>query len=254
MNTQSSPIKIFAVLALLVIALVAVYFSLNKTLKIIPENLSQVGTSSTSYSTSTLGLPNNETPKDGKPIIKKLDLPNALNIDQKGTWVIYASSTDGKELTYSAVWGDEVGGVSNPVVVKNNTFTHSYAYAGSYNPVITVYGSNGQSVYASAGIRVLGEITKAPTIYSLSPSSATPGTLITVNGAGFTGPKTIPGGPGTMPSNEVLFDGEGLAGVTSNGVNNLYFLIPDKAKVGKHSVQVKNSNGTSNSVEITVTK
>jgi len=40
--------------------------------------------------------------------------------------------------------------------------------------------------------------------------------------------------------------------VTANGVNNLYFLIPSDAKVGKHTVQVKNSNGSSNVVKVVV--
>lgn len=252
MNTQSSPIRIFSIIALLIVALVGVYFSLNKNINILPTNLTQVGTSTNSNATTTANIPN----QIGKPVITKLDMPQALNVDQKGTWTVYASSTDGKGLSYSAVWGDEV--IADPTAVVNlikqvsPTFTHSYSYPGVYNPVITIYGSTGESVYASVGARVIGETKKAPIVYSLSPSSATAGSLITINGAGFTPPKSVPNGPGTMPSNEVLFDGTVLAGVTSNGVNNLYFMIPNDAKLGKHTLEVKNLNGKSNAVKVIV--
>jgi hypothetical protein len=245
MNNQSSPNKIIISIAVLAVALVGVYFSMNKAPKIAPENMIQTGTSTTSTSSV------------GKPTITKLDLPSGpLNVDQEGTWTVFASSTDGKALTYSVVWGDEVVTdptvAVNPVKIGTSTFSHAYSYPGVYTPTITIYGSDGQSVYASVGQRILGETKKAPIIYSLAPSSAEAGTLVTINGGGFTAPKPIPNGPGNMPSNEVLFDGVGLAGVTANGVNNLYFLIPSDAKVGKHTVQVKNSNGSSNVVKVVV--
>lgn len=259
MNTKSSPVKIIILVAVLVVGLIAVYFSLNKTLKINPESLSQIGTSTAMNSTSTVGLPDNSVPKSGKPVIVKLDIPQGLTVNQKGTWKMYASSTDGGELTYSATWGDEVNAdPNNPVIptkTTNPTFTHAYAYAGTYNPVITAYAKDGQSVYASLGVKVTGDNSKkTPIVYSLSPNSATAGTLITINGAGFTAPKPIPNGPGTVPSNEVVFNGTNLGGVTSNGANSLFFIIPDTAKPGTYSVEVKNSNGNSNTVKLTVTK
>lgn len=241
MNTQSSN-KIYITITIVVIALVAVYFSLNKNVKVASENPVQVATSTTNVI--------------GKPVIRKIDLPQALNINQAGTWTVYASSTDGKGLTYSATWGDEVitdpSETITPVKTNNPTFTHAYQYPGVYNPVITIYGSNGQSVYASAGARVLGETKKTPIIYSLSPSTATAGTLVTINGAGFTASKPVPNGPGTIPSNEVIFDGADIGSASMNGINSLYFIIPDTAKAGKHSIEIKNPNGKSNRVYVIV--
>ncbi len=246
MNNQSSLTRTFITIAVLIIAVITVYFSLNKKINISPSVVNEIGT-------STSALPNESISTSSKPVITKLDLPQVLNVDQKGTWVIYASSTDGGELTYSVTWGDEISS-NDPIITKNFTFTHSYSYPGAYNPVFTIYGSNGESVYASVGARVIGETTKAPIIYSLSPSSATVGTLIAINGAGFTLPKSVPNGAGAVPSNEVLFDNVSLDSVTMNGVNNLYFLIPDTAKEGKHLIVVKNQNGRSNSVMLEVTK
>lgn len=241
MNT-SSPKKIFISLAVLVLAIVAIYFSLNKNISIPTNNVDRAATTST----------------DGKPVITKFDIPTGLNVNQNGTWVLYASSTDGGELKYSALWGDEIIKDSNdafvPFITSSSTFNHTYSYPGVYNPVLTVYGKNGKSVYASIGIRVLGDIgTKPPIVYSLSPSSATAGELVTINGAGFMAPMPVKNGVGSVPSNEVLFDGKGLGGVTSNGINNLYFIIPNDAKPGKHTVEVKNPNGKSNSVNVIVT-
>lgn len=240
MNTSSKRIIISSIV--FIIALIVLYFTQTQ--------LEAPSANTNTASSSTLAV--------GKPIITKLDLPQAINVDQVASWTIHASSTDGLDLKYSVLWGDEVvtdpDKTVKPVKVSSNTFTHAYNYPGVFNPVFTIYGSNGQSVYASVGARVLGESKKAPILYSLSPSAVIAGDLVYVTGAGFTPPKQVPNGPGTMPTNEVIFDGQSVPGVTYNGINSLYFIVPNDTKNGKHTVQVKNSNGPSNTISLIVKK
>jgi len=81
--------------------------------------------------------------------------------------------------------------------------------------------------------------TGAPFILSLSSSQGLPGTEIIIYGERFlTAPKT----------NDILWDGSAIRKISSPDGKTLSFAVPSTARVGWHSIQVKNENGVSNKV------
>ena len=98
--------------------------------------------------------------------------------------------------------------------------------------------------------------TPAPFIQNISPSSGTVGTSVTLSGYGFSNNSTV------------VFGGSGISNVYSNG-SSLTFTIPEYTSVcppgaycimmarqvtpGTYSIYVQNQNGTSNTVNFTVT-
>lgn len=96
-----------------------------------------------------------------------------------------------------------------------------------------------------------------PFVSSIRPTSGPPGTLITVSGKGFTptsGYRGSPDGGGDYGGNTVRLGSD----VTVKNVNsadgvNLQFEIPKNVAPGVYMLTIVNSNGTSNSVDLTVT-
>lgn len=108
------------------------------------------GTSNSVNFTVTSG-----TQANNPPVINGIDSPTNLSVDQTGTWTVRATDVTGGGLNYSVVWGDEVYATTYTTKTSlpylpnwnNSTFTHVYHSAGTFTPVFTVTGSNGQSVH-----------------------------------------------------------------------------------------------------------
>jgi len=98
----------------------------------------------------------------------------------------------------------------------------------------------------------------APFISSLKPSSGPAGTSITVSGKGFTPTAGFMGSPDSREDyggNTVRLGSD----VTVKNLNSadgttVTFDIPQNVAPGVYSVTIVNSNGTSNSVNLTVTE
>ena len=94
------------------------------------------------------------------PIISGVSGPQSLNVNQNGTWTVMASSSNGGNLSYSVVWGDETtyanlsGSVSSTEFKQSATFTHNYSQSGSYIPTFTVTNEKGQSATTSLSVNV----------------------------------------------------------------------------------------------------
>ncbi len=210
--------------------------------------------------TVTSGTQNNNA-----PVINGLDAPTSLNVDQAGTWKVWATDVAGSGLNYEVKWGDEVYATTNttktslPVLPnwQNSTFTHVYHSAGTYTAVFTVTGSNGQSAQASASVIVKNNA-QVPVINYLSPTSGRVGTNVMIYGSGFSS------------TNTVLFDGGPVNNVVSNSGTSMTFNVPEyvgidcapnmyctmiarQITLGTHPVVVRNSNGVSNTLYYTVT-
>ena len=100
--------------------------------------------------------------------------------------------------------------------------------------------------------------TPAPFIQNISPSSGTVGTSVTLSGYGFTNNSTV------------YFGGSPISNLYSNNGTNLSFTIPEYTSVcppgaycimmarqvtpGTYSIYIQNQNGTSNTVNFTVTE
>ena len=107
-------------------------------------------------------------------------------------------------------------------------------------------------------------IANAVRIYSMTPRSGPVGTLVTIDGTGFTNDNTIHFGSGVVP--HVAMSGQNIG-----GVQKLTFIVPDaltpacyymsprclmpsrETSPGNYDVSVENTNGTSNGVTFTVT-
>lgn len=220
------------------------------------------------------------------PTISGINGPQALNINQTGTWTVMASSINSGNLTYSVNWGDQpvyAYGVNSNYVYpsqQNATFTHTYTQAGTYTPVFTVTNSSGQSVNSSLSVVVSGYNNTsyiAPVISSISISSGRVGTQFTIYGRGFNNTNicniyscanniyssnsynTISFGLSIIP-NVISSDGATLTFTIPAYTNSAcqyttpacvipqYQIIP-----GTYPIFVTNTNGTSNAVNFTVT-
>lgn len=110
---------------------------------------------------------------------------------------------------------------------------------------------------------------KVPYILYADPASGQVGGLINLYGVNFTPSKKITNGPGYTMTNTILFDGGPVSSVTQNGTDSVSFIIPESvgadckedepcpmyAKLitpGKYPVKVRNANGTSNEVMVTI--
>jgi hypothetical protein len=102
-------------------------------------------------------------------IISDVSGPQALNVNQTGTWTINASDSD-DTLSYSVNWGDTVspltGKVANPLV-QTVTFTHSYSVAGNYTITFSVTDNEGNMATGTKIVSV-GQAVTAPTANSQS--------------------------------------------------------------------------------------
>jgi len=111
-----------------------------------------------------------------------------------------------------------------------------------------------------------------PTIFSILPTSGTVGSKITISGSGF---NTLPADAGTARGNYVLLDGKVASSlISTNDKSTLTFTVPNAVSpicglftttfvacpqytlalsAGTHQLSVITANGTSNSVNFTIT-
>ena len=119
-------------------------------------------------------------PTTDTPVISQVSGPTVLSVNQTGTWSVLAYDKDQQTLTYSVNWGDEVSGARVPVThsaldvavgSQSTTFTHNYAYAGTYKVSFTVKDSDGNAGHSSITVQV-GSITSSGPITVLSPNGS----------------------------------------------------------------------------------
>ena len=99
------------------------------------------------------------------PTISSFSGPTTLTVGESGTWTITASDPENGQLTYQVWWGDENvyvlgmnAAASSNAFVQTTTFTHSYAYAGTYTVAITVRDSAGKEAKTSSTVQVGGAV------------------------------------------------------------------------------------------------
>ncbi len=224
---------------------------------------------------NTLMYPN-YCPTQTQPTISGVSGPQSVNVNQNSTWTVTAYDQSGSNLTYSVNWGDQYvypfalsAAPTYLTTQQNATFTHTYAQAGTYNPVFTVTNSTGQTAQTSLSVSVgngIGNV-QAPTISYLSPNSGAVGTSVTIYGTGFNSSCNIYSVCPTKPAssaNTINFGNAVIPFVYANNGTSITFTVPSSNTCGlgqmctqvipgTYQVSVNNSNGVSNSVNFTVT-
>ncbi len=114
----------------------------------------------------------------GAPAISGVSGPTVLESGRQGTWTVTASDPQGGNLYYKVIWGDEYsssGGTgtsaspAGPAYQQSATFTHTYARAGSYNPIFIVANAQ-QSSQVTISVNVNGSIGTSPVLTIGSPN------------------------------------------------------------------------------------
>lgn len=95
------------------------------------------------------------------PSISSFSGPTTLAVNASGTWTISATDPENGQLTYQVWWGDENvyapsmnTGSAMRDFVQTTTFTHAYAYAGTYTPTIVIRDSAGKEAKTSSTVKV----------------------------------------------------------------------------------------------------
>ena len=222
-------------------------------------------------------------------VISGVSGPQTLDVNQTGTWTVTASDKNGGTLSYSVFWGDEVyaypapmtSGASLPTQ-QSATFTHSYSQAGTYGSTFVVtnnivcvrYPCPNSSASTSLSVNVGGGSSNTtPTISSLSSSSGVIGSQVTIIGNNFTttGNKIKFGDSGNENNPAYNLSTNDIACFRYPCPESITFTVPSTYYVachysvpacevatrmiqpGVYPVSVINANGTSNSVNFTVT-
>ncbi len=112
------------------------------------------------------------------PVIKTVDGPANLNVDQEGTWTLNAYDPKDTSLSYSVNWGDEGSVMSllrtkkSDPFVQTSTFSHTYAEAGTYTIVFTAKNEAGLKTESKATVKVTKPADgTAPVISGISAES-----------------------------------------------------------------------------------
>ena len=202
------------------------------------------------------------------PTISSVNGPTSLSVGAQGTWTLTIHNPSNSYVTTSVNWGDTGYGYVNAAAPQSTyvqgtqtlSFTHTYNTAGTYTITFTVTNSSGQSNTSSQTIIVGGGYSTTVTLSSVVPSSSARGTVVTLNGSGFTANDNVVhfgiGGlryvPSTNSGTQIMYTipyfvstcdliGTGCAGPTQQVVN------------GPYQIYVTNGYGTSQSLTITVT-
>ncbi len=155
-------------------------------------------------------------------------------------------SQNGTSLSVTIPWGINPGGVG--VYVTNSRGTSNTL---TFNVIASYSGCNYPYTYGSYNTTYCPPNMNAPYIANLSPNSGAVGTVVTVNGSGF-----------SPTGNTVRFGGGVITGVSSYDGRTLSFTVPSQltgpssqvVTVGTYNVSVSNFAGyTSNSVPFSVT-
>ncbi len=218
--------------------------------------------------------------EDGVPVISGVSGPQSLEINEKGSWTVKASSPNGGNLSYSVLWGDEGSHYSNnvsasrPILEQTATFSHVYKKRGEYKIIFTVTNENkircikapcpssGGSAQVSLSVVVgdtIDDTDESPLISSLSPKEGPIGTRVNIYGVNLSDSMIYFGG---YPVDPAMIDSSDtnnkISFVVPSNLNNCYgsqmcLMIYRPVTDGKYNVYVTNKNGKSNSVIFVVT-
>ncbi len=176
-------------------------------------NAQGVSSNSVSYSVTSIG-------SIQAPVISNLTGPTSLTTGTQGTWTLTLSTPLNGPVSVSVNWGDQNAYAQNATQqlylsgTQTLTFTHSYISSGTYTATFTVSGAGGSHV-GSATVSVNGGTTNGPlSLQYLSPSSGSIGTVVNIQGSGF-----------TANGNVVHFGLGGKVDVASNG-SVISFVVP----------------------------
>lgn len=204
------------------------------------------------------------------PAILSISGPTALPVGSTGVWAVTINNPNNALVTVTPQWGDEsinptgAGGAQSTVSVGQQTltFTHTYITSGTYTAVFTIVNNTGLRNSASATAIVSSSSSGGqPTLTGLSPVFGRVGTLISIQGSGFT------------PSGNTVHFGVGgaLSLASANNGTIIYFTIPSVVSPcdllgpgcaapssfvtpGTYSVFVTNGFGQTSVMNFTVTQ
>ncbi|MEM2138022.1 MAG: PKD domain-containing protein [Candidatus Anstonellaceae archaeon] len=80
------------------------------------------------------------------PVITSTGGPTSIKVGEQGTWSVKAYDPEGKSLSYSVIWGDEIyksGEKTVQAFTQTATFQHTYYSAGTYTITIIVQDDQG---------------------------------------------------------------------------------------------------------------
>lgn len=205
----------------------------------------------------------------GAPQIIAVNGPNSVNTNTANTWTLTAFAPSGTQLTTSVTWGDEYLNVAQAQLAsqqiygtginQNVSFSHTYTQPGTYVMTFRVRNAQGQESVSTMSVVVSGAGSSGSVqLLSVSPTSAQKGVLLTLSGSNF-----------TATDNEVHFGIGGMKNVSSVGSSLIYYTIPHylstcdfvvgtctapivQVQAGVYPVYVKNSNGTSQTINVVV--
>jgi hypothetical protein len=129
-----------------------------------------------------------------------------------------------------------IGGVTSPqVIVGSNAALYAYVGAGATDGPVSVTTPAGTVTSGTPAVvlpcQSTGTAASGPRIQAVAPTSVKGGTKIHVSGSGFVG--TV----------KVTVDGIAASYAVPTDVN-MYVIVPKDAKIGKISIRVTNSKGT----------
>ncbi len=103
-----------------------------------------------------------DTSSNKPPTIHSVEAPTVLAVNETGTWKVNASDPENGSLSYRIDWGDsykadgQVAGGAPVSQVQQNSFTHSYAYAGTYTIYVYVTDNKGAQAKWTTTVAVGG--------------------------------------------------------------------------------------------------
>lgn len=205
----------------------------------VPQSLLGYGNQSISlqtYNVSALnanGLESNSMPfsvtsygtgSNAGSLITSVSSPTSIAAGMQGVWTVTATVPSGSYLTATARWGDEVYSPTNPTTQstfgnqQTFTFIHTYQTTGTYAVTFNINTNDGRTASTAAGVTVTGwnSSNSQVGITNVYPSQSTVGTVITIQGYGF-----------TSSDNIIHFGQGGKKNVTStNNGTTLQYVIP----------------------------
>ena len=205
------------------------------------------------------------------PTIAFINGPTTLTVGNQGIWTVSVNNPGNANITVTAKWGDETiygsSSFSSQLLTAGGTqtlnFTHTYLSAGSYTIIFTASNNVGGQNSVTTNVIVSSVSTAQPILNSLSPALGRVGTLVVLNGSGF-----------TVSGNTAHFGVGGAQNLTSsNNGTTLYFTVPayispcdvlpagsvcaqyiQQVTPGTYPISVRNANGQSQVLNFTVTQ
>jgi len=204
-----------------------------------------------------------------RPTLTSVSGPNTLTAGTQGTWTVSVNAPANSYVTVNVSWGDEniynytAQQTSQQLYVYGSqtfTFTHTYYNSGTYAPMFTASNTAGSNA-SSASVQVVASGSTSGQAYlnSLSPVQGQKGTLVVLNGSGF-----------TATDNVVHFGIGGLRNVNSTNGTTIYYTIPQyvspcdfvvgsgcmapaiQVTSGTYPIYVTNANGTTQTLNFAV--